>query len=338
MISIKWKLGLLSSLTLALVFLVLCLGSTDYAPSKVLGILAQQLGLGNSSATSAEVNILWNVRLPRILLSFLVGGALAVSGTIAQSVLQNPLASPFTLGVSSGASFAAALVILCGIQIPLFPQLSQVFFAFLFAMITIFLVLSLSFRMDSSLSNTAVVLTGMVVSLFFNGLQSTITSLFATEAGKLTLWAMGTFSMRGWTYVKMALPFVLVGLLLSLCLAKELDLFSFGSKEAKSLGVHTEKIKIIAFLNMAMMTGACIAITGTIGFVDLIAPHVARKWVGNRHILLIPTSFLLGACLMTATDTIARRIISPSELPVGAVTALLGAPFFFYVYQNKPKL
>lgn len=322
-------------LCLGMIFFALGMGSSDLSYGDVLEILSHKVFHTETTAKSGEITILWNIRLPRILLSFLVGGALAVSGAIAQSILQNPLASPYTLGVSSGASFGASLVILAGLTLPLYPQFSQLSFAFLFALGTIALVMGLSFQVDKSLSNITVVLTGMVVSLFFSGLQSVLTSIYATEAGKITLWAMGSFAMRGWDYVKLLFPFVLVGVFFALCLSRELDLCCFGEMQAQAMGVNSQKVKGLAFFTMSLLTGASIAITGTIGFVDLIAPHVARRWVGNRHIALLPCSFVVGGLLMTATDTVARTILSPTELPVGSVTALLGAPFFFYVYRGK---
>ncbi|MFI3255011.1 MAG: iron ABC transporter permease [Eubacteriales bacterium] len=331
----KHKILILLLVTGFILSMGVLVGSASLSFWDVLEIFAHKLWGTETSASSAEITIVWNIRLPRVILSFLVGGALAVSGTVAQSILQNPLASPYTLGVSSGASFGAAVVILYGLHFSLFPALSQIFFAFLFGVGTIFLVLGMSYKVDHTLSNTSVVLTGMVVSLFFSGLLTTLLALSSQDANKMIQWSMGSFALRGWAYIKLLLPFLSLGLLHSLWIAKELDLFSFGEKEAQSMGMNSTKVKIFAFFNMAMMTGACIAITGTIGFVDLIAPHISRKWVGNRHIALIPTSFFIGGSFMTATDTVARSIISPSELPVGAVTALLGAPFFFVVYQGR---
>lgn len=335
--NLKIKTLFLISLSLCVIAIGILVGSTHLTLAEIGQIIAYKLWDTPTEVSSTDITILWNIRFPRVLLAFLVGGGLAVSGAIAQSVLQNPLASPYTLGVSSGASFGSALVILCSIKLPVFSQLSQLVFAFLFAIFTMLFVLSLSFKVDRTMSNTSVVLTGMVISLFFNGLLTTITALSPENNTKMTLWSMGSFAMRGWDYLRILSPFLLVGIIGTMWIAKELDLFSFGMKEAQALGVHTVKIKVLAFLWMAIITGSCIAITGTIGFIDLIAPHVARKWVGNRHIILLPASFLIGASIMTATDTFARTIISPSELPVGAVTALLGAPFFFFVYQNKGK-
>lgn len=331
----KGKLLCMLLLSCGLGILVLRMGSSDLSYGQIFDIISHKLWGTETMANSGEMVILWNIRLPRILLSFLVGGGLALSGTMAQSILQNPLASPYTLGVSSGASFGACIVILGSVYLPVFREYSQLIFAFVFALGTIILVMGLSYQVDTSLSNTTVILTGMVVSLFFNGFQSILTAVFSAEAGKITLWAMGSFAMRGWEYLQLLLPFVIVGFVGSMLLSRELDLCCFGETEAKSMGVSVVKVKLLAFFLLSLVTGACIAITGTIGFVDLIAAHVARRWVGNRHIALLPASFLLGGSLLTATDAVARTILSPSELPVGAVTALLGAPFFFYVYQKN---
>lgn len=310
------------------------MGSTPYSLGELVEIFSHQWFDTPTEISPTKLTILWDIRLPRVFLAFLVGGGLAISGTVAQSVLQNAMASPFTLGVSSGASFGAALVILLGVDLVFFGWLPTLVSAFVFGVMSILFVLWLSYRVDFSLSPTTVVLTGMVLSLFFNGLLTLLTSLSGEHSAKLQLWQMGSFAMRGWEYVWLVLPIVGVGLGILLCYSNELDLFSLGSAQAQAMGVNTTRFLWIAFLVMAVITAGCISITGTIGFVDLISPHVARKFVSNRHKELLPASFLVGGSLMVATDTVARTILSPSELSVGAVTALLGAPFFFYLYQK----
>lgn len=333
-VSIYIILIIITLITLCIGILV---GSTDLNIVEIMDITMHKLFSVPTSATNTKVTIFWNIRLPRVLLSFIVGGSLAVSGTIAQSVLQNPLASPYTLGVSSGASLGAALVILCSIHISFLGSYTQIVFGFIIALLTIIIVLMLSFKIDNTMSTTTVILTGMVVSLFFSGLLTAITAFNAQDAGKMEIWKMGSFQMRGFEYVRLLFPIVAIGVILSMLYARELDMFSFGSKDAQSMGVNVVKSKTILFIIMSALTGASVSICGTIGFVDLIAPFIGRKFVGNSHKFLLPTGFVVGGCMMVLTDTFARTVVSPSEMPVGAVTALLGAPFFFYVYQSNNK-
>ena len=153
----------------------------------------------------------------------------------------------------------------------------------------------------------------------------------------ITLWQMGSFSMRGWSYLKAGIPFFLVGSIGIMAFVKEMDVLTFGEEQAKAIGVEAEKVKKYLFLFVAILTGAAVAISGTIGFVDLIAPHLVRKVFGSKHSYVIPMSVVFGGCLMVITDLISRTIIVPSELPVGAVTAIIGAPFFAYLYFKKSK-
>jgi iron complex transport system permease protein len=177
----------------------------------------------------------------------------------------------------------------------------------------------------------------MVFSLFLNALLTTLSAIFSDDLRRIALWQMGSFAMRGWTYVLLLLPFFAIGTAGVLFCTKEMDILSFGDDQAKSAGVETGRLrkKLLAFC--AVLTGSAVALSGVIGFVDLIAPHAARRITGSKHIRLIPMSFILGGSLMVITDLIARTIISPSELPVGAITALIGAPFFAWVYFRQCK-
>jgi len=282
-----------------------------------------------------NVSIVWLLRLPRVLLAFLVGGSLAMSGAVCQSILRNPLASPYILGVSSGASLGAGIVIIGGIAIPLLGGFTLPLTGFIFGLATVFFVAAFSSRIDKSMSNNTIILCGMVLSLFLNALLTTLSAIFSDDLRRIALWQMGSFAMRGWTYVWLLLPFFAVGTVGILLYTKEMDILSFGDDQAKSSGVETGALrkKLLAFC--AVLTGAAVALSGVIGFVDLIAPHAARRITGSRHKHLIPMSFILGGSLMVLTDLVARTVISPSELPVGAITALIGAPFFAWVYFRR---
>ena len=282
-----------------------------------------------------DVSIIWKIRLPRVLLAFLVGGCLATSGAVVQSILKNQLASPYTLGVSSGASLGAGLVIITGITIPVIGSFTLPFVGFIFGLFTVYLVILFSSKIDKTMSNNTIILAGMVFSLFVNALLTTLTAMFSEDLKRIAFWQMGSFAMKGWTYVGLIIPFCLVGMIGTLMYTKEMDILTFGEEQAQSVGVDTSKVKTKLFIFSAVLTGGAVSLSGTIGFVDLIAPHVVRKIFGSNHKYVIPMSFVFGGCLMVVTDLIARSIFAPTELPVGAVTALIGAPFFAYVYFKK---
>jgi len=279
-----------------------------------------------------NVSIVWLLRLPRVLLAFLVGGCLAISGAVCQSILRNPLASPYILGVSSGASLGAGIIIVSGITIPLLGAFALPLTGFVFGILTILFVAAFSFRIDSSMSNNTIILCGMVFSLFLNALLTLLSAVFSDDLRRIALWQMGSFAMRGWTYIQLLLPFLVIGAAGIIRYTGEMDIMTFDDDQAKSAGVETGRLRKKLLVLCAVLTGAAVALSGVIGFVDLIAPHAARKITGSRHIYLIPMSFIIGGSLMIITDLIARTVISPSELPVGAITALIGAPFFAWVY------
>ncbi|MCL2175169.1 MAG: iron ABC transporter permease [Treponema sp.] len=284
-----------------------------------------------------NVSIVWLLRLPRVLLAFLIGGGLAISGAVCQSILRNPLASPYILGVSSGASLGAGIIIITGITIPFIGNFSLPLTGFVFGLLTVFFVASFSSRIDKSMSNNTIILCGMVLSLFLNALLTTLSAIFSDDLRRIALWQMGSFAMRDWTYVRLLLPFLIIGTAGIFFFTKEMDILSFGDEQAKSAGVETGALRKKLLALCAVLTGASVALSGVIGFVDLIAPHAARRIIGSRHKYLIPMSFFIGGSLMVVTDLIARTIISPSELPVGAITALIGAPFFAWVYFRRRK-
>ena len=321
-----------------IVFIIFCVG-TSIGSSNINLLDTAQILIHkmfslplNSNITPKEVSIIWTLRVPRVLLAFLVGGSLAVSGSVVQSVLKNELASPYTLGVSSGASLGAGLVIILGINISFLGNLTLPLIGFLFGLLTVYGVIVFSSKIDKTMSNNTIILSGMVFSLFVNAILTTLTSLFHEDLKRITMWQMGSFSMKGFSSVKAITPFIIIGLVGVLIYCREMDILTFGEEQAKAVGVDTTKVKKRLFIFSAILTGSSVALSGTIGFVDLIAPHIVRRIFGSIHIYVIPMSFLFGGTLMVITDLIARTIISPAELPVGAVTALIGAPFFAYLY------
>ena len=284
-----------------------------------------------------KVSIYWNIRVPRALVAFLVGGALAVSGAVMQSLLQNPLASSYTMGVSSGASLGAAIIIISGITSFVLRSMLLPSVSFIFALGTVLFVIVFSSKIDRNLHSYTIILMGMVISLFVSAFLTLLASLFPDKSSLMYFWMMGSFSSRNWTHVLIIAPVCLVITILIWLNAREMDLMTFGDEQAMSIGVNTRSKKTLLIIMTAMLTGVSVAFSGTIGFIDLVAPHVVRRIFGSKHKAVIPMSFLIGGAFMSVADLIARTIISPREIPVGAVTALIGAPFFVLIFFTKRK-
>ena len=337
---VRWKLLLTLLAALLALTASIGIGSVGIAPLDILRILGHQmfgLPLGEN-IDAITVSILWKIRLHRTLLAFLVGGALAASGTVMQSVLKNPLASSYTLGVSSGASLGAAAVIVSGFTLPLLGNLFTLpLIASVCGLATVFLAMGFSARLDRNMENQTIILVGMVLSLFVNAFLTILTSLAQDRLQQLVFWQMGSFSGRDWSHVAILFPVVLLGCLALLLFTREMDIMTFGEEQAMAVGVELKKVKLTLIILSAVLTGTSVAFVGVIGFVDLIAPHVVRKLFGSTHRLVVPVSILFGGTFMTVADLLARTVISPSELPVGAITALVGAPFFAYIFFKKRK-
>jgi iron complex transport system permease protein len=281
------------------------------------------------------VSIFWNIRVPRALVSFFVGGALAVSGAVMQSLLQNPLASSYTMGVSSGSAVGAALIIISGIQTFALRSILLPLTGFVFALLTVFFVILFSSRIDRNIHSYTIILIGMVISLFVSAMLTLIAALFPDHSQQIYFWMMGSFSARNWSHVLIIIPVTLIVTFIIMLFSRELDIMTFGDDQAMSIGVNTRHKKILLIMLTALLTGVSVAFTGTIGFIDLVAPHAVRRIFGARHKAVIPMSFLFGGAFMSVMDLIARTLLSPREIPVGAVTALLGAPFFIILFFKK---
>lgn len=335
------KRKMLLWLSLPLAFFVICIGtsigSSNINIFNIISVIGNKLfslplieGVGSN-----DVAIIWVVRFPRVLLAFMVGAALSVSGAVMQSVLKNPLASPYTLGVSSGASLGVGIYIVLGVSIPFIGNLALPFIGFLSGLLTVIMVILFANRVDRGMSNNTIILSGMVFSLFASAMLTTISALNTHKIEAITMWQMGSFNMRGWSYLLVGVPFFIVGVSIVLRYSREMDILTFGEEGAKAIGVETEKVKKHLLFSTAVLTGSAVALSGTIGFIDLIVPHLVRKIFGSNHKVVIPMCILLGGSFMVLTDLVARTIISPSELPVGAITAIIGAPFFGYLYFSK---
>lgn len=334
------KLVLLVLFALAALFFGVAVGSVSIPFSQICSIVVHKLFDTPlpESITGVTPDLVWNIRLPRVLLAFIVGAALSVCGAVMQSMLQNPLASSYGLGVSSGAGVAVALCMIFGLSQSSWSNWLMPLICLGAALCTILLVMTLSQRIDPSLSNQTIILVGMVLSLFLSACMSTLATSSPDHSQRILSWQLGSFSMKSWNQVVPLAPVVLVGSLLLWRFGRELDLLSFGDESATTLGLSTKRFKWMLLFLISLLTGASVAFVGIIGFVDLVTPHIVRRFLGPSHRLLIPGCVLFGGGFMVCCDLAARTLTSPSEIPIGSITALLGAPFFLYLFlasRNK---
>lgn len=293
--------------------------------------------LWNPSSDEAAANILWNIRMPRVVLAGLVGAALAIAGAAFQGLLKNPLADPYTLGVSSGASVGAVMTLFFGISIPFLGNFTLPVMSMLGALITMLAVIGFAKMVDRSMKMETVILTGIIFSSFLGSVISLMIALTGEELRQIIGWLLGSVSMRGWPYVQMSLPFIGVGSFLLWLNRRELNAMLFGEERAKHLGVDVRRRKMVILVAGSVLTGAAVAVSGTIGFVGLVVPHITRLLWGSDHRHLLPLSFINGASLLIVCDLVSRTIISPTELPIGVITAFIGAPVFAFVFFRQRK-
>ena len=331
----KLQFKLAGSIAACILVLILGIGigSVFVPPQDIIKIIFSKIAQKEIyGIESTFVAIVWNVRLPRVLVAFLAGGSLAVSGAVMQSILKNPLASSYTMGVSSGAALGAALVILTGFTLPLIPAFTLPLAGTLAGLITVYASVKVAALVDRNFENSTIILTGIVFSLFINGIITIIIALNRDGMARLIFWQMGSFASQNIKNFNVLLPICAAATLILTSLSHEMDLLTFGEEQAKTMGVDTKKVKWGLLFLASALTGTVISFVGIIGFIDLISPHIVRKLVGARHKIVIPVSFCIGGTAMVLCDMAARTILSPQELPVGAITALAGAPFFCYVY------
>jgi len=336
---VKIKIAAALILSVAAIILGIAIGSTNISPITVLISFGHNLFNLNlpEDVSATQVSIIWSLRLPRTLLAFCAGAALSVSGAVMQSVLRNPLASSYTLGVSSGASLGAALVFFVGVSFPIIPMFTLPILGFSFGLATILVVIAITRKLDARLENHTIILTGMVFALFINSITTLMFAFFREGTQRMVLWTMGSFSQQNWQTVYILVPITIAFVIFINRYKWELDVMTFGEEQAQTVGVNIKRVKFILLISAAALTGSTIAFVGIVGFVDLVAPHVVRKIFGAAHRFVIPMSALVGGIFMVVADIASRTLTPPVELPVGAVTAIIGAPFFAYIYFGKRK-
>jgi iron complex transport system permease protein len=337
----KRKIFIILSIFLALLALIcvsISLGAASPSLPSALRVIAAKIFpfLHLDPGTALEQTIIWTIRLPRIVLALVAGAGLAAAGATMQGILRNPLVSSYILGISSAAGFGAALAIGLGVGVLSvlggYLVVGNAFIFCLIAMVIVYLIARIR-----GMSSETVILAGVAVGLLFSALLSLIQYVAPNDTNRsaIIFWLMGGLHTANWDNILICLPIVGVTIALMILQSWNINIMSMGEDVATSLGVNSKRVLSINMVLETLATASIIAFTGIIGFVDLVAPHIARMLIGNDHRYLIPCSMFVGSLTLLAADTVGRLIIMPTELPVGIVTSLLGVPFFIYLLVNK---
>jgi iron complex transport system permease protein len=324
---------ILIPLVVVLVGSAIAFGSADISFRDVWAAVFRRIpGLVSTVGGNTDI-IIWKLRLPRVLMGALAGIALGCSGAVMQVVLRNPLADPYILGISSAAGFGASLAIILGVGVLSGPYLI-IGNAFLFSLVSSGTILVLSGRKGAS--PQAMVLTGLALLFFFQAMTTILQYFGESEAVKAAVfWTVGDLGKSGWDKLALVTPLVVVGTALLCWKSRDLNLISAGDESAKSLGINVAGFRVFTMVVCTLMVAGVVSFVGTIGFIGLVSPHIVRLLIGADNRIVVPSSGLVGALLLVLSDTVARTVISPVILPVGAVTAFLGVPLFVYLIVRR---
>ena len=321
---------------LAAVALCVCVGSVNIPLRDTLRAVWNALrGLPAPEGVSGP--IILSIRLPRVLSVALCGAALSLCGAAMQGLLRNPLADGSTMGVSSGAALGAMLALLTGFYLPGVPWGGTVVLAIAFAFLSMVLILSLVYALDRSLSTQTIILIGVIFSMFASSLMSLMIAFAGERVRSLTFWTLGSLSGSSYENVLLLLGALVIFGGLLLAKARELNAFALGEENARHIGVHVKRVKLTVLVCVAALIGVCVSVGGTIGFVGLVVPHMARWIVGPNHRRLLPASMAGGAVFLLLADLTARMLLRPVELPIGVVTSLVGAVVFVLIFFRSRK-
>ncbi len=315
--------------------LCVCAGSVALPPLETLRVIGKAiLGVPQEGANAA---IILSVRLPRVLCVALSGAALALCGGVMQGLLRNPLADGSTLGVSAGASLGAVIAIALSISFPFLQLAGTMVMAIAGAILSLGIILALSYQLDRSFASHTVILIGIVYGMFISGILSLMIAFSGEKLRSITYWTMG--SLQGSTYLNAVV--LLIALLIfgtvMLLHARELNAFAIGEANARSVGVNVRRVRLLMLISASALIGVCVSVGGTIGFVGLVTPHILRLITGPNHKKLLPATVFGGAIFLMLCDLLARVIVSPVELPIGVVTSLIGAVVFTVILLRGRK-
>ena len=313
------------------------LGPVSIRPDRILfEILDRIPGISiDSGLSQVEAAIIWDVRLPRIVLGLIVGGLLAIAGASYQGVFRNPLADPYLLGVAAGAGLGATVAIVSGATNGegMFDTLPIA--AFLGSAVAVGFTLAVGGAVASSTSTASLLLAGVAVASLFTAIQTYIQQRESTTLRQVYSWILGRLSTSGWDEVIMILPYAAVSVLVMIAMRGTLDVLAVGEEEALSLGIRPERVRWLVIGAASLAAASAVAVSGLIAFVGIIVPHAVRLVVGASNLIVVPLSLIIGASFLVLTDLLARTLQSPAELPIGVVTAFFGAPFFLFVLRRS---
>jgi iron complex transport system permease protein len=328
----------LAVLLLVIMILAIAIGSVHVPVLTTVKILADRLPLVHIDQTwqNSLATIIVDIRLPRVLLAALVGAALAVAGATYQGLFRNPLADPYLIGVAQGASLGAVIGFLMPIAWGISSSGIIPVFAFAGAVIATVFVYLLA-RVGKTLPVTTLILSGVALSALLSSVVSYLVISSDKQMHNIIFWMMGSFSGSEWSEVGVALPYIAVGIAVIVVFGRLLNVMQLDEEQAQQLGVNVERFKIILLAAATLITAAAVSFVGTIGFVGIIIPHAVRLIWGADHRSLLPLSILTGAVFMVLTDLISRTLLAPTEIPIGVITAICGAPFFLYLLRKRKK-
>ncbi|EOC99910.1 FecCD family ABC transporter permease [Caldisalinibacter kiritimatiensis] len=339
----RWSITII--ILVALLFFSIALfstiGSADISILETLKIVGSRIPVVKDTIDlkgipDSHLTIILKVRIPRILLGVLVGAALSSVGAAFQGIFKNPMADPYVIGISSGAALGAAIAIIIKSKLSLLGFSSVSMGAYIGAIVSTFLVFFIS-RVKNRVPVTTLLLSGIAVGQFLTAIMSFLMVIYSKDLTKIIYWTLGSFAGKSWNQlIPVALP-IMISIVVLNFFARDLNVMLTGEESAKNMGIEVEKVKVIILFICAFTTAMAVSVSGIIGFVGLIIPHIVRLIVGPDHRILIPASALVGGIFMTYADTIARTIISPIEIPVGIITALFGGPFFIYLLRKKKR-
>lgn len=334
----KRLIGLLAVLLAVCIVVSASVGSSSVRIDTVIKALASCFS-DKVEVSDMQRSIVLSVRLPRVFCAVLAGASLSMAGLIMQGIFQNPLVSPYTLGVSNGASFGASVAIILSAKLSFLGlgyYLTPVF-AFAFSMLTMLLVYTIS-KLTNHATRT-LILSGVAIGYLFSALVSALKYISDVQSlPELVFWSMGSLSGLQWNVVLLMLTTFAACFILSVFNAWNMNVMSMGYEECRALGVDYKKMQILTFIVTTVLTSMSVSFTGVIGFVGLIAPHVTRMMIGSDYRYCVPASALMGALLLLVSDTLARTMFSPTEIPVGIITSFIGVPFFLYLIVRRRKV
>lgn len=314
------------------IILSICIGNVFISPKEIISIFIYKIFSPNLIDNKINADIIFNIRLPRSILAFFVGASLSLTGIVMQSILRNPLASVYNLGISSGAGLGASLLIITGIN---FNQYFISAISTLFAFITIIFILFIAGRIDKYMNNNSIILAGIVISLFLYSLMSFFIYIFPKYSNRIILWQLGNLYLKNFLDILIIILITIIFLIVLMKYSTVLDIMTFGDTTSLSLGVNAKKMRIFFIIVSSFITAILVSFVGIIGFVDLVSPHIVRKIFGAKHIAAIPMSALFGGMLLNIADIFSRIMVQGANIPIGIVTALIGAPFFLYIFLNN---